>query len=78
MKNFDVWSQNTKKLQVFASDNKWIRTQGIKIYNFMSIQISARGGGNKTEQKPAWEYGLNSKFHRNIASWKATVLKLHL
>ena len=25
----------------------------------MSIQISARGGGgNKTERKPAWEYGL--------------------
>ena len=45
MKNFDVWSQNTKKLQVFASDNKWIRTQRIKIYNCISIQISARWGG---------------------------------
>ena len=57
MKNFDVWLQNTKKLQVFASDNKWIRTQRIKIYSFMSIQISARGGATK----------LNENRHGNTA-----------
>ena len=42
VKIVDLWSQNTKKLQVCVRDNIDILTQHIKIERFMEIKFSCR------------------------------------